>query len=57
MCLLASATLWLGGAYAATTEVTLGGETVQLRSYPHVPFMSVGTLEQLREHYIPGTPY
>ncbi len=57
MCLLASATLWLRSAYAATTEVTLGGETVQLRSYPHVPFMSVGTLEQLREHYDTVKPF
>ena len=56
MC-LASAAVWLMGAYAATTEVTIGGETVQLRSYPHVPFMSVGTLEQLREHYDTVRPF
>ncbi len=56
MC-LASAAVWLMGAYAATTEVTIGGETVQLQSGPHVPFMSVGTLEQLREHYDTVRPF
>ena len=58
---LALAVPWLWGlcavAHARYTEVTIGGETKQLFTAPHAPYMSVGTLEQLREHFDTVQPF
>ena len=44
-------------AKAAEVEVSLGGQKKTIWTYPHKPYFSLGTLEELKEHYQMVKPF
>ncbi len=54
---LAAALLSGANASAVEMQVLIGGQPARLSAWPHAPYLSVGSLNELREHYETIRPY